>query len=281
MKILLFGGFGLLGQDIFRGFDELGIEIVRRSRSDLDLLDFESLSRYISLVQPDVVINAAGYTDVNNAEMRFEDAFQGNVVTVQNLVKCLINTEISLVHFSTDYLFNGLQNRPYKETDFADPINNYGWTKLMSEHIITSNLNKYYIVRTSWLFGNGGKCFPKSIIAKLKEGDVFQVVDDQFGCPTYTYDLAKLLPLLLKGPYGIYNIANSGVISRYEFSKIIAKRAGLSESISLIEPVKTNLSDIVKRPLYSALDTSKVLHTLKIEIRDFNDALKQFISKLD
>lgn len=280
MKILLFGGFGLLGQDIFKVLIDLDIEVIRFSSDELNLLDFDKLETKVSEICPDIVINAAGYTDVIRSEKELSLAFQGNVITTHNLVKCLRPRNIPLVHFSTDYIFSGKQTTPYTEQDFTDPINNYGWSKLISEQIITTTLKKYYIIRTSWLFGTGGKCFPKSILSQLKNAKELSVVADQIGSPTFSYDLAKMVPVIVNGPFGIYHFANKGVVSWLDFSKVIAEMSGNKHLVQFIRPI-SGQDQFVKRPSYSVLDTSKVQKTFNLDIRDFREALKDYLEYLN
>ncbi len=276
MRILLFGGFGLLGYDLNKAFISSGFEVYRFNSRELDLLNTDSVERYLDSLKPDYIVNAAGYTNVGEAELNFDAAFQGNVLTIHSLIKCIKNRDIPLVHFSTDYIFNGKKEMPYSEADFADPINKYGWSKYTSENLIISNLSKYYIVRTSGLFGSHGKCFPYTILQKLIEGNELRVVSNQVASPTYTVDLSQAVVSLLKAPYGIYHYSNEGAVSWYDYAVAIAELSGKNKLTSKIIPVEEGF-DHVMRPQFSVLNTDKIQNVLSISIRNYKQALQEYL----
>ncbi|QIB27587.1 dTDP-4-dehydrorhamnose reductase [Caloranaerobacter azorensis] len=278
MKILLLGGYGLLGSDIYNVLVSKRYEVVRYTKRELNLMDRKKLETVLKYYNPQIVINAAGYTDVNRAQNDFQSAFDINCIGTYNLVYSLKKIDAKLIYISTDYIFNGEKNEPYTEEDEALPLNNYGWTKLVSEDIIRANYKNYYIIRTSWLFGLNGRCFPKIILDKLKNNKKVEVVEDQIGSPTYTIDLAENILDVVNLPYGIYNITNSGNTSWYDYAKLIAEYAGLDSSN--IIPIKTNkYFEKVKRPSYSVLSNSK-WKSYNRPLRHFSEALRDFIDKV-
>ncbi|MDR6552200.1 dTDP-4-dehydrorhamnose reductase [Paenibacillus qinlingensis] len=276
MKILLFGGFGLLGNDIYSFLTECGHSVFRFQKNELNLLDISLVREMINEINPEIIINSAGYTNVNGAELNYKDAIDGNVKSLHLLVEVISKLDIPLIYFSTDYIFDGVKNIPYVENDFPNPLNFYGWTKFMAEQVIQANLEQFYIIRTAWLFGNNGNCFPKTIITMLKNKQKIRVVSDQIGSPTYTMDIARMIPNIFKMPFGIYHLSNKGEVSWYHYSKLIAKYGGFSTD--LIEPIKSEENaSVPKRPSYSVLDSSKIVKCASSEIRGFEEALKEFM----
>jgi dTDP-4-dehydrorhamnose reductase len=282
VKFLLIGGYGLLGNEIYHTFTKTeGLLILRLKRQELDLLNKDSIKKWLLEYRPDYIVNAAGYTDVNLAEKETGLAWQINCTGMYNLITTCKenNMEPIIISFSTDYVFNGEKRMPYTEEDLTSPVNLYGWTKVTSENILASSYSKFYIVRSSWLFGSNGRNFPEIIINKLQREQKFQVVSDQFGTPTYTHDLSKAMLKLLFLPYGIYHITNSGFTSWYDYAVEICKI--LNYDHSLITPVSTNEISIgVRRPAYSVLSNNK-WNNYNDPMRDYKDALHEFLKKFD
>ena len=281
LKILLIGGYGLLGQDIYETLISNNFEVFRFDKKELNLLDAQSIKAQIGRCSPEVIIHAAGYTDVNHAEVDFENAIALNVLGMYNLIKAINSPAIPLFYFSTDYVFNGKKQEPYIENDARAPVNKYGWTKLISEDVLRANYEAYYIFRTSWLFGNRKTCFPKQIIKRLLETEEnISVVCDQIGTPTYTKDIAVALIEFIqkKIPYGIYHLTNDGQTSWYQFA--VEAADFLSIDSSRIHPIPTSdYKSLVARPQYSVLSNYKRCQ-YQVEMRDYKEALKEFLANL-
>lgn len=278
MRTLILGGFGLLGRDIYHTFENAGHQTVRMSKDECDITDIESLKTAITKYQPELIIHAAGLTNVDMAEDTPMYAYNVNSLSMYNLLQSFSEIKPVVIFFSTDYVFDGNQGVPYREESPCRPLNIYGRSKLLAEDILRANYEKYYIVRTSWLFGKGGKCFPDTIAQKLlQETSVLSVVDDQFGCPTYTVDLAESLFGLLDCPYGIYNVTNSGSTSWYEFARLVAREININDYERRVQPVHSNgyLTKAI-RPSYSVLDNTK-WEAHKYPLRHFSEALHSFL----
>ncbi len=228
-------------------------------KDSLDIADAEAVKEAFSRIKPTIVINAAGYTNVDGAEDNKEAALTANYAGVRNIVDNL--GDAILVHYSTDYVFDGSKKEGYDEGDIQNPINYYGFSKAEGERYIIKNCKKYYLIRTSWLFGENGKNFVDTING-LKSHP--KVVNDQFGRPTYTKDLAMATKALMAEPFGIYHITNSGSCTWFDFAKAIREDAMPCSSEEY--PQKA------KRPKYSILNNNKTK-----ELRSWQEALKEFM----
>ncbi len=276
MKILLTGSSGQLGTDI-RLVSEGVHEIVAHDL-DLDITDRDAVARRFAQVRPDLVLNAAAYTNVDAAESDELNAYRVNALGVQNLALACQGSHTPLLHVSTDFVFSGDAGRPYTEFDRPEPRGVYGQSKHAGEQYVTSLLDRYYICRTSWLFGTGGGNFVKSIINAGRANNRVRVVDDQTGSPTYSRDLAKkLLEIIETGAYGIYHVSNSGSCTWYRFTREIFELAGVKTPV---EPITTGeLGRPAPRPRYS------VMRGLALELRGlepmrpYAEALEDFLMR--
>jgi dTDP-4-dehydrorhamnose reductase len=266
--ILLIGSGGMLGQDVLQVLRSAGCQVVAYTRAELDITDKRSVET-LSDTDFDTVINCAAYTNVDAAEDDREACRLVNVQGVQNLVALCQRSGATFVHFSTDYVFDGTKTS-YGESDAKNPINYYGSTKAEAEDLIEASLDAYYILRTSWLFGHGGKNFVETILRLTRERGVLSVVHDQQGSPTSTNDLSEKLLEILTMPYGIYHLTNSGVCTWYEYASEIVKQADIPANItpctSLEYPQKA------QRPKYSVLRNGKVS-----KMRSWQEALKAYL----
>lgn len=277
MKILIIGASGLLGKAVT---EELkNYEIFTPTSKELDITKREKVEKYVLEKLPNIIINCAAYTNVDKAEVEKENAYNINCVGTLNLAQISNKFNITLMHISTDYVFDGkkAQYYSYKEDDdlYLNPITMYGITKLQGEKNIINLCKKYYILRTSWLFGDG-KNFIRTIIRLSKENSEINVVNDQFGNPTYTVDLASIInQIIIKQiPYGIYNATNIGSTSWYELAK---KVLTYTKSNCIVNPISTQNSDRkAVRPKNSRLDVTKLLKQ-GIEIPTYDNALERFL----
>ncbi len=279
MKVVLIGSNGQLGTDLVRTVPEK-VTLFPLTRRDIDVTDRKKVEEVLGEIKPDLVINTSAYVKVDLAEEEVEEAFRVNASGVGNLVSACLKTGASLVHISTDYVFDGGKlggKEPYYEDDVPNPINIYGVSKLAGEYIVRNYLEKYYIVRSSSLYGIAGASgkggnFPYTILRKAKAGEKLRVVDDIYMVPTHTYDLAQgIWKLILEGyPYGIYHITHTGYCSWYEFAKKILELAGIKVDI---EPVKhTEFPTKARRPLWSVLGTKK-----GVKLCPWEEGLERFI----
>ena len=214
----------MLGQDLCPILEDAGCFVIETDVNTLDITNPEQTNSIITSEHPDLVIQCAAYTKVDKAEEDFETAQKINVTGTENLAKVCGSLDIPIVYISTDYVFDGTNTVPYKPDDKPNPINNYGLTKLQGEQAVKKYCKKYYIARTSWLYGIHGKNFVETMLS-LKDKPELKVVDDQIGCPTWTVELANGILKLLQKPYGTYQVCGSGVTSWYGFAKEIFKQS--------------------------------------------------------
>lgn len=280
MKIWLLGSQGMLGQSL-KLFLEKKHNLLATNRSQADILDKNNLLNIFEDFQPDVVVNATAYTNVEKAEEEVDKAWAVNHQGVKNLVDLLKNTDVKFVHFSTDYVFDGKESDGYKEDSQAfGPLNVYGESKLAGEKYIIDNLEKYFLIRTSWLYGNYGKNFVKTMLSLAEKMPELKVVNDQIGCPTNADDLVKMVVELLNGKYdygiyhGVNNIKNSKWVSWYNFACKIFELSDIKIKVTAVDsgefPTKA------ERPAYSIL-----LNTKFNKLRDWDVALKNYLEKYE
>lgn len=286
--IWLTGKNGQLGSQLEELLKEKGIEYFSTGH-ELNLCDEEKMMEFVEPLvkqkkQIDFIINCAGFTDVERAEKEVDLAFENNVLLTDSLVACAELFGSTLIHVSSDYVFDGTASTPITEDASTNPINSYGKSKELAETTVTQGLEKYYIIRTSWLYGKNGKNFVKTILSKLKEGQNLSVVDNQTGSPTNARELAELILQLTetKIPYGIYNFSCEGECSWFDFAceiQRLASENNLLENISsTITPCQEHKC-LAKRPAYSVLDKSKIKKELGVNIPDWKDSLQDFFKK--
>jgi len=259
IKTLILGAGGMLGSDLCRVFPDA----VMLKHSDLDITDKEAVISSIKEIGPDVVINAAAYTDVDGCEDNEAHAFEVNGKAPGYIAEGCSQVGARLVHFSTDYVFDGSKEE-YVESDILNPIGLYGRSKLMGEMDIIKNIDNYQIIRTSWLFGVNGKNFVDTMLMLSDQMETVSVVNDQFGKPTYTADLASKTRVIIGLASGIYHITNEGVCSWYEFADAIIGNVVPCSSEEFIRKAK--------RPKYSVL-----VNTKTPPMRHWKEALAEYL----
>ena len=278
MKVLIIGSEGMLGHDLVDILSEEN-EISTTTIDTLDITDIEKTIETVKNNNPDVVVHAAAFTDVDGSESKADLAYQVNVLGSRNVAVACRETDSALVYICTDYVFDGTKGTPYQEYDQTNPLSVYGKTKHLGEVYVRDLLSKFYIVRTSWLYGYHGPNFITTMLKLAETHDTISVVSDQIGSPTYTVDLAKAIAKLIKKPaYGIYHVTNSDHCSWYEYAQLIFEIAG--KDIDL-KPVTTEeFGSPAPRPKYSVLDN----YNWKMEgfpkIRSYKDALKEYMQLL-
>jgi dTDP-4-dehydrorhamnose reductase len=280
MKVLVTGANGQLGYDVVERLKKLNIEHIGVGRKDFDLTNEEQAKSFILNYKPDVVIHCAAYTAVDKAEEERDLCYAVNVLGTRYIAQVCKEIDAKMVYISTDYVFDGEKEEPYEVTDTPNPINYYGLTKYLGEQEVQKNLDKFFVVRTSWVFGKNRNNFVKTMLKLGQERKEIKVVCDQVGSPTYTYDLAKLLcEMIQTEKYGIYHATNEGYCSWYEFACEIFKVAGMDD-VKVI-PIKSEeyLTKAV-RPKYSKLSKDKLELKGFIRLPNWKDALKKYINVL-
>ena len=271
MNILLIGYKGMLGQELVKVFD--GHDLTKWDTDEIDISDKDQVFEKISVLKPDLIINAAAYTAVDDCEKNKDLAFAVNGYGPGNLGQIAKKINAILVHYSTDYIFNGQKHDGYdEEYNQVDPINVYGESKALGEKLIKESVCKFYIIRTAWLYGAGGKNFVDTMIELGNKLDEIKVVNDQYGSPTYAVDLAKATLDLIeeKKPFSIYHITNNENCTWYEFAKKIFKIKNID--IKVIPCTTEEFPRPAKRPEFSILINTKIR-----PLRPWQDALKEYL----
>ena len=273
MKIVLTGANGMLGHAIKKIFSDM--DFIGFDYSDFDITVLDDVMAMIKDARPDFLIHAAAFTNVDQCELEPEKAYLVNGVGARNITMACNEIKCPIVYISTDYVFDGTKGTPYDEWDSTNPINKYGLSKLMGERFVTSLTNRFYIVRTSWLYGKHGKNFVDTIIKLLSEKDSIEVVNDQIGCPTFTNDLAgKIREIIGKG-YGIYHVTNTGSCSWYDFAVEIASKTGSKKEV--VPVTSERFKRPARRPAFSVLNNTMLKLEGVDEPRRWEEALGDYL----
>ncbi|AZR72014.1 dTDP-4-dehydrorhamnose reductase [Anoxybacter fermentans] len=279
MKVLITGSRGQLGRALSEILQK-NYDVYAWGRRDLDFTDHLTTFKKVTKLNPDLIIHCGAFTDVKGCELDPEKAYLVNGIGTRNIVVAARECDSRVVYISTDYVFDGEKKQPYIEFDPPNPINVYGRSKLAGEEIIQSILQKYFIIRTSWLFSEDGNNFVKTMIKLACEQKMLSVVCDQIGTPTYVKDLAIAIKEIIKKPfYGIYHVSNNGSCSWYEFAKTIFEIKGMD--INLRPVTSKEYGGIVKRPVYSVLKNFNLEETYGFVMRDWKYALLDCMNKIN
>ncbi|MDR9458083.1 MAG: dTDP-4-dehydrorhamnose reductase [Salegentibacter sp.] len=279
-KVLVTGASGQLGrcfQKITSEYPELKFKSL--DSSELDITDENLLQQIFSAEKPDYCINCAAYTNVEKAEDDKETAFKINAEGVKKLAEVCKTAGTVLIHFSTDYVFDGKASEPYQETDKVNPINVYGASKLKGEEYIRQILDKYFIFRTSWLYSEFGHNFFNTILKKAEEGASLNITTNQIGTPTNANDLANFVLQLINEEnthFGLYHYSNTGEATWFDFAKAILDLAGKSKEVDINKSgyYKTR----AKRPVFSVLNKNKLQQNLRKPVLNWRDSLEDLIT---
>ena len=280
MRILVTGARGMLGTDLVCVLEEKGHEVFATDVEELDITEREFMTKMIGDICPDVVANCAAYTDVDRAEEEPEKAFLLNETGVENLAIACKEWDVELCHISTDYVFDGTKKEAYMTDDAPNPINIYGQSKLAGERRVQEILKKFYIVRTSWLYGKYGKNFVYKIIDLAKRKKQLHVVDDQRGSPTWTMSLSRAISkIITKKKYGIHHVTDrtDGGVSWCRFAQEIVNLPGLKSEVI---PVRTSEYPVkAPRPKNCILDCTSTKTILGDDLPRWEDSLREFLSE--
>ena len=292
MKALIIGSKGQLGLCLIDQLKDSATKTYFYNKKQLDITNYIKLEKTISEINPQVIINTSAYTNVDKAESEKELANIVNNIAVKNLAELCADRDIWLIHISTDYVFNGNSNTPYKEEDITAPNTIYGKTKLKGESAIKNNSSKFIILRTSWVYSEHGNNFFKTMLSQTKlKKDFLQVVDDQIGSPTNAHDLAKSLAIIIKkieadldkNYSGIYNFSGNKICTWFQFASDIFKEApsfGYEIPTKIIPVSSQEMSFVAKRPSYSVLDNTKIDKIFSIKPSDYDKGIKMILKRL-
>ena len=284
-SVLLLGSSGQLGKEISKNhLIRSNYSLLALDRNECDITNFEKIDEVIDKIKPAFVINCAAYTNVDKAEKEKELANQINNIAVENLSKACKKVDSTLIHFSTDYVFNSISTSPIKEKNKKDPINFYGYSKHLGEEKIFKILKKFFIFRISWVYGEYGENFPKKIIELMKKNKELNVVNDQFGSPTPTSLISSAIGKIicdnkLNKKFGVYNLSPDNYCSWFDIAEKIAKKQ--KKFTNGINPISSkNFKSDASRPSYSCLDNAHFKKTFKMQIEDWSFYMDDFLNGL-
>ncbi len=279
MKVLVTGANGQLGYDLIKELNKRNIKNIGVDKNDFDITNQSETENFILNSKPDAIIHCAAYTNVNKAENEKDLCYKINVDGTKNIASACKKIDAKMIYISTDYIFDGKKNSPYEIDDNPNPLNFYGKTKLDGENIIKNSLEKYFIVRISWVFGKNGNNFVKTMLNLSQTQNELNIVSDQIGSPTYTVDLSKILcDMVLTDKYGIYHATNENYCSWYEFAQEIFK---ISDIKIKLNPVETkDFPSKAKRALNSRLSKKKLPESNFSKLPTWQNALARFLKEI-
>lgn len=279
MKVLVTGTKGQLGYDAVNELEKRGHTAVAVDIEEMDITDAVSVERVITEAEVEAVIHCAAYTAVDAAEDNVEICRRVNAEGTKNIAKVCKKLDLKMIYISTDYVFDGEGERPWEPDDERHPLNVYGQTKYEGELAVEKYLEKYFIVRIAWVFGVNGKNFIKTMLKLSETHEELNVVDDQVGSPTYTYDLAVLLVDMVESDkYGRYHATNEGLCTWYEFAKEIFRQAGVEVKVN---PVTSDMFPAkAKRPKNSRMSKEKLDANGFHRLPTWQDALERYLSEI-
>jgi dTDP-4-dehydrorhamnose reductase len=252
-RVLVTGAEGQLGSELVMFLKASGYKVLGMGKSELDITNEDEVNKVVLQIKPEIIIHCAAYTQVDIAESQPDKAFLINAIGTRNIAIAAESIKAKLVYLSTDYIFDGSSTTPYHEFSPVSPINIYGSSKLAGEMMVRDFHSKFFIVRTSWVFGINGNNFVKTMLKLSKEKELLKVVHDQVGSPTYTADLSnRIVQIIETNKYGVYHVTNSGSCSWYEFAGEIFAQSNIV--INLEACITDAFPRPAKRPKYSVLD---------------------------
>ena len=281
MKTLLLGKNGQLGRAFQKQLQLAPVQVFAFSKAELDVTDASALERQMNRIRPDVTINCSAYTDVNAAELNPEPALDLNYRAIKTLSEYCAKIQSKLIHFSTDYVFDGLKKQPYLESDATNPLNEYGRSKLLGEQILETSGAPWLLLRSSWIYGEGANNFISKLRHWSQGSDELRIVDDEISVPTSADDLAFFAYQCIQAELtGLYHLVNTGSASRYEFAMAI-KKFSPDISSSIIPAKLIDFNTGPTRPGYSVLDNSMVTKSLGSTPPHWRDALERHVRSME
>lgn len=279
MKILVTGYTGQLGYDVVHQGLQQNLNMVGIGSQDLDITNKKAVFQYVKKLKPDAIIHCAAYTAVDKAEDDKNTSQDVNVNGTNNLAEVAKEINAKFMYISTDYVFSGEGQTPFKETDETSPIGHYGRTKLEGEEVVKQLLNKWFIIRISWVFGINGNNFVKTMLRLGETRDELNVVGDQFGSPTYTTDVAKLLiEMINTDKYGVYHASNEGFCSWADFAQEIFRQANIKVKVN---PISTEeYPTRAARPKNSRMSKQKLVDSGFNPLPRWQDAVERYLKQL-
>jgi len=278
MKVLVTGSAGMLAKDLIPLLSKRGHEVLAPPEDKLDITNLRVVKDVVDKLTPELIINCAAYTNVDEAERQEHQALMVNGLGVQNLCLLCQEHDIPLVHFSTDYVFDGTKPSPYTIYDQTNPVNAYGRSKLLGEKYIMWLLAKFYLIRTSWLFGLQGKNFIEAMLELGQKQKQVSVVNDQRGCPTWTRHLAEAtISLMETGRYGIYHVTNSEPTTWFDFTREIFSLSGINTAVMPV--TSEQFPRPAKRPANSVLDHFPLREVIGRDMPSWKEALREYLAQ--
>ena len=279
MKVLVTGVAGQLGWDVVRLLESRGIPCRGVDKEDFDLTDGEAVMGYVCRYAPTVIVHCAAYTAVDRAESEPEICAAVNGMGTMNMVRAALQVGAKMVYISTDYVFPGTGSAPWKEDDAYGPQNVYGLSKVQGETAVRSLMTRFFLLRTSWVFGMHGSNFVRTMLRLGREKDELRVVDDQIGSPTYTQDLARVIcDMIPTEKYGIYHVRNEGFVSWAEFARMIMTARNLP--CRIIPVPSSEYPTPARRPLNSRLNAGRLAAAGFAPMPPVKDALDRYLREL-
>ena len=279
MKILIAGAGGQLAQEFQRVLPTSGYDVAAPTEESFNIAEAASVRDVLDAVRPDIVLNCAAYNNVDRAEIDdYDTAYRVNALGPKNLALACREIGALLVHYSTDYVFDGLKEGLYTEDDLPNPINRYGETKREGELFVSSEAGQYLLFRLSWVYGDGKQNFLYKLAEWATKNPVLKIVSDQISVPTYTEDIVRVtLTAIKKGVRGLYHLTNESYAARYEVARYFLEKIGAD---NLVLPVTTDLfPSPAKRPYFSAMTSAKLSAMLGYDIPDWKNAIDRYVQK--
>ena len=285
MRIAITGAGGQLGKELIEVLGRGTDEVLALESRDLDVTDGEEVVKTLVAARPDVVIHAAAFTNVDACEAEPEKAYLVNALGARNVAVACGRIDAAqgepgaaMVYVSTDFVFDGEKQEPYREFDEARPLSVYGKSKLAGEKYVASLLPRHYIIRTSWLYGRHGRNFVKTVLELAAHQPELRIVSDQVGSPTYARDLAEVIARLIRTPFcGVYQVSNSGSCSWFEFAGAILRLAGLADDVPVRAITSDELGRPARRPAFSVMSHLALEATLGVRMRSWQEALAEYL----
>lgn len=274
MKILLTGAGGMLGQALAPCLESRGHLVKGLPHEELDVTNYPQVIETLTFAKPDLVIHSAAYTKVDQAESEQDLAYLINGYGTENIAIACNKLNVPMLYLSTDYVFDGEQDRPYTPWDATRPLSVYGKSKLAGEKAVQRHLNRFYIVRTSWLYGPHGRNFVETISNMASDRKLLRVVSDQWGTPTCTLSLSETIAdLIVTERWGVYHASDDGITNWYEFAKAIVHGMDVE-----VQPIETkDMPRPATRPKYSVMDKTTLIHTIQRELIPWQEALSNYL----